>query len=189
MTINRSIWPYVAGPPLMLLIPLVAMRFTPSVAWSAGDFVVAGGLLYAVAFGLRAVFAPSGGWPSRVAGVLMVGTLFMVVWANLAVGIIGEPANFANSPYHVLVLVAFAGSLLSRFKAQRMQWVVAFTACAHTLMAFVSVGLVEPGVRAEQWRTVLVFHGIAVFLYAIIWGLYRWSLRSPVQQPASGAYC
>lgn len=186
MTLNRSIWPFVVGPLLILSIPLVAMRYSTSVAWSAGDFMVAAGLLYAAVFGwwtlLKASIRPS----SRLAGALMVGMLLMEVWANLAVGIIGDPDHSVNRAYDVLVLAAFGGLVWSRFQSVRMQWVVLVTACGHLLVAFLSVGLIEAHLWAEQWRLIVLFNGIALSVYAIIWGLYRWSLRSPVEQPVPG---
>lgn len=75
----------------LLLVPLVAMRFTSEVDWSVFDFIVAGVLLFgtglAIEFALRIV---TGFW-TRVAAVLGLLFILFLVWAELAVGIFGTP--------------------------------------------------------------------------------------------------
>ena len=72
---------------LLLLVPAIAMRSTPEVAWGPGDFVAAGVLLYGagalMVLGLRQVT----GVRSRVAVVVAVLLGLAVVWAELAVGL------------------------------------------------------------------------------------------------------
>lgn len=72
---------------LLLLVPLVAMRFTAEVAWAPGDFVAAAGLLFGA--GMAGVLAARRARTTRqkvVAGVLVLAVL-ATVWAELAVGL------------------------------------------------------------------------------------------------------
>lgn len=70
-----------------LFIPLVVMQFTAEVNWSAGDFVVAGSLLFAA--GMTYVVATrrvrGAGQRAMVASLVLV--VLVVVWAELAVGL------------------------------------------------------------------------------------------------------
>ncbi|KQX01868.1 hypothetical protein ASC94_04565 [Massilia sp. Root418] len=83
------------GTGLLLLVPLVAMRFTAEVDWSGGDFAVAGLLLAGtgMAYVLAARMVRSA--PRRLAVGLALALLLAVVWAELAVGVFGTP--FAGS--------------------------------------------------------------------------------------------
>jgi len=71
----------------ILLVPLVAMRFTDEVVWTAGDFAAAGallagtGLLYELASSRARTIA------QRVAAGVALAAALLVVWVELAVGI------------------------------------------------------------------------------------------------------
>lgn len=72
---------------LLLLVPAIAMRFTAEVAWGAGDFLVAGVLLFGT--GTVAVVGfdriSSSGGRAVLISVLALG--LALVWAELAVGL------------------------------------------------------------------------------------------------------
>ncbi len=95
VTPNRRLIGIVAGAAFLLLIPYIAMKFTGEVKWNWVDFLVAGTLLLgtglAIEFALRKVTRTA----HRIAvcaGILLV---LFVIWAELAVGLIGTP--FAGS--------------------------------------------------------------------------------------------
>lgn len=70
-----------------LLVPLVAMQFTKEVNWGVGDFLIAAALLFAIggAIELALRVVPGRGW--RVAALLALVAAFLLVWAELAVGL------------------------------------------------------------------------------------------------------
>jgi len=76
---------------LILSIPFLFMQFSKEVVWSPTDFLVAGCLLalvgFAIDFVLRAVK------DSRWKVFIVVGIIaaFLLVWAELAVGVFGSP--------------------------------------------------------------------------------------------------
>lgn len=87
---------YVAGgTALVLMIPLIAMQFTAEVDWTLSDFIVAGILLMltgtAYVVGTRLVRTRA----QRLVVGALVGLSFLLVWAELAVGVFGTP--FAGS--------------------------------------------------------------------------------------------
>lgn len=74
---------------LLLVAPWVAMRFTDEVRWDAADFLLFGAML-AVAGGLMEIVVRVNTRRRVVLGALLaVGAAFLLVWAELAVGIIG----------------------------------------------------------------------------------------------------
>jgi len=72
---------------LLLLVPLVAMQFTPEVRWGLEDFLIAGCLLLGAGVGLVLIARYAKRTAHRVAlmGILVLAVL--LVWAELAVGI------------------------------------------------------------------------------------------------------
>lgn len=84
----RDIARIVLGTAILLLVPLVAMQFTREVDWGPGDFLAAGALLAGAGFAwvgvARCVRAP-GRRALMKAGVVLA---LLLVWAELAVGIV-----------------------------------------------------------------------------------------------------
>lgn len=79
----------------LLSIPLIAMQFTNEVQWQATDFVVMGTLLLGVGIMIDWVIRKVGSLNSRILLIAALLFAFILVWAELAVGIIGTP--FAGS--------------------------------------------------------------------------------------------
>ncbi len=85
----------VAAAAMLLLIPLVAMQFTTEVNWSPFDFLLMGILLLGVIILIEVVMRLFKTSLHRIIFVAAVLLFFLLVWAELAVGIFGTP--FAGS--------------------------------------------------------------------------------------------
>ncbi len=72
---------------VLLLIPLIAMQFTDEVNWGSMDFLVMGALLSLVGLGIELVLRRVVRPRHRLLLVLAIVGLFLLVWAELAVGI------------------------------------------------------------------------------------------------------
>ncbi|MBL0913229.1 MAG: hypothetical protein IBJ09_12745 [Bacteroidia bacterium] len=106
---------------LMLLVPLVAMQFSTEVNWSPADFLVMGTLIAGT--GMAYVWLSRGpvNRVYRLAAALALGAAFLMIWTNLAVGLIGSGPNAANLMYMVVIPVLIAGTLRARMKAAGME--------------------------------------------------------------------
>jgi hypothetical protein len=133
---------------VLLLLPLVAMQFTSEVNWTLSDFVFAGAMFglvggtYELAIRLSRNYAYRGG----VAVALLAA--FLLVWINLAVGIIGNEDNPANLIFFAVIAIALTGSIASRFDAIGMARAMTVTAVVQELIAvivlFVGLGRTDP---------------------------------------------
>ncbi len=70
----------------ILLVPLVAMQFTEEVSWDGTDFIVMGILLSGLG-SLFVLIASRAQRKYRTLIVVCLATLFLFLWAELAVGI------------------------------------------------------------------------------------------------------
>lgn len=76
---------------ILLLIPLVAMQFTDEVNWNAGDFIVAGVLLFGLGLVLEFVKHKVSNRVHRIIAGIIIVLLFLLLWMDLAVGLFGAP--------------------------------------------------------------------------------------------------
>ncbi|RIA09539.1 hypothetical protein OE09_1377 [Flavobacteriaceae bacterium MAR_2010_72] len=77
--------------PALLLIPFIAMQFSDEVAWSGFDFVVMGILLLVTGLLCELVLRKVTKTNHRILICLGILLLFLLVWAEMAVGIFGSP--------------------------------------------------------------------------------------------------
>ena len=82
-------------PLLLLFIPLIGMNFTDEFDWSLSDFIVAGLLLLVFSLTANFIVLRISNRMRRVFFMTILLILFLLVWAELAVGIFGTP--FAGS--------------------------------------------------------------------------------------------
>ena len=75
----------------LLAIPLIAMQFTDEVNWTIVDFVIAGGLLFSLGFLVDLLLDKVKPKTKSWAIIALVLILFLLLWAELAVGIFGSP--------------------------------------------------------------------------------------------------
>ena len=92
---NRRLITILLAVPLMLLIPFIAMQFSSEVNWSLLDFIVMGTLLLGVGLLLEVVLRKVPKKNNRIALIAIIFVLFLLIWAELAVGIFNTP--FAGS--------------------------------------------------------------------------------------------
>lgn len=75
----------------ILLVPLIAMQFTQEVNWDIMDFLVATVLLLSVGFLIEFIFRKLKKRNNRYLLIALVILAFLLLWAELAVGIFGSP--------------------------------------------------------------------------------------------------
>ena len=82
-------------PLLLLFIPLIGMNFTDEIDWSISNFIVAGLILLVFSICVNFIILRISNKNRRLVFITILLILFVLVWAELAVGIIGTP--FAGS--------------------------------------------------------------------------------------------
>ncbi len=125
---------------VLLMLPLVAMRFTSEVHWTLSDFLVMGALIGGCGLVLELATRRSHNLAYRFAWTVAVASAFLLVWVNLAVGFLGDEGNLANLMFLGVIMVAAIGALIVRARASGMAQVMLATATAQVLAGFVGYG-------------------------------------------------
>jgi hypothetical protein len=158
---------------LLLLLPLVAMQFSEEMDWDETDFLVLGVMLFG-ACGTYELAARMTGNPAYRAAVgVAVVTAFLLIWINLAVGIIGSEDNPANLMYGGVLVVGILGGLMVRFKPHGMARALVATAVAQVLVGLVALTAGLGSTGANWPRPVLVLSAF----FAAAWLVSAWLFR------------
>lgn len=88
---NKRLTIIVLTSAILLLIPFIAMQFTTEVNWTLLDFVVAGALLLGTGLMCELVIRKTNKSKYRIALIVALLLVFLLIWAELAVGIFGTP--------------------------------------------------------------------------------------------------
>lgn len=165
------------GAAALLCVPAVAMQFTREVNWGPEDFLVMGAML-ALALGayeLLATMAGNGAY--KVAAALAVLGAFLLVWINLAVGIIGDEGNAANLMYLGELAVLIGGAAIAKGRAPGMAKTLFAVAGAQMLIGATAV-LGNMGTDGPIWpRDVLGVTVILSGVWLLSGALFRHSAR------------
>lgn len=161
----------------ILLLPLVAMQFTDEVDWNLTDFVVAGALLLGTGFAYELAARMAGNIAYRAAAGVALAAALLLVWLNLAVGIIGSEDNPANLMYVGVLAVGIIGSIIARFQPDGMSHALIATAVAQAFVAAIALiaGLGSP---ASGPLELSVLNGFFVALFVGSAWLFRRAART-----------
>ncbi|RPJ03452.1 MAG: hypothetical protein EHM31_00755 [Candidatus Aminicenantes bacterium] len=158
----------------MLAIPLVAQF-----PWSMGDFVVMGVLLFGAGLMYVLIARLSDIVAYRMAVGIAVAAGLLLIWVNLAVGIIGSENNPANQLYAGVLLVGFIGAAFARFRPRQMSLAMYATAIAQIL---------APVMALIVWRStfdeppgivgIFILNGFFAALFVVSGVLFRQASRT-----------
>lgn len=152
-------------------------------AWDLFDFAVFGAMVVGAGLGYRLLARRSQSATYRYAAGIAVAAAFLLVWANGAVGIIGDETNDANLMFFGVLAVGVAGAVLARFRPRGMARALCATALAQLLVAVIALaaGL---GSSDPLWpRDILMISALFTALWLASAGLFR---KAAVGQPPRG---
>lgn len=150
---------------LLLLVPLLAMQVTDEVRWDLPDFIVAGALLFGTGLAYELAAKKTASVAYRMAIGVALAAALILVWANLAVGVIGTEGDPANLMYAGVLAVGILGSIAARFQPCGMARALLATALAQALVAVIALiaGLGAPWSGPGE---ILLTNGFFVALFA-----------------------
>jgi hypothetical protein len=133
----------------VLMVPFLAMTLrlgipdpgsgTEAVDWGLMDFAIAGVLVFGsgLLFEYASTRARSVAYTAAVA--VAVGASLILLWINLAVGMIGDEGNAANAMYLLVLAVALIGTTIARFEPREAMVAMVATAAVHGLVVLIAL--------------------------------------------------
>ncbi len=146
----------------LLAVPLLAMVLnlavpdpgsgTDSVNWGPMDFAIMGVLILGSGLLYEYASTRAGSIVQKAAVGIAVGAGFLLIWVNLAVGMVGDEGNAANLMYLFVLFVAIIGAAISRFEPREASIAMFATAGAQIAVVVIAlVGGLEPELRADAF--------------------------------------
>jgi hypothetical protein len=157
------------------------MQFTDEVVWDETDFIVFGAMLVAAGGTFEVAARMSGNNAYRAAVGVAVAAAFILVWMNLAVGIIGSEDNPANLMYGGVLAVAIIGAVIGRFQPAGMGRAVSATALAQVLVGVIAL-IAGFGSTAPSFPEAIVF---LTGFFAALWLLSAYLFRKAAREQTS----
>jgi len=167
----------------LLAAPFVAMQLhAEGVDWSARDFIFAG-VLFAVIGGLLEIavrLSRNGSYRGAVA-LALLGNL-LVIWSNLAVGIVGSENNPVNQLFFAALLLGIAGACIARFRAQGMSVAMAATAVSLGVAFVIATAFTTDEPNVSRWVEMV---GVAIFGLIFLGSAALFRRAAPIQSSSS----
>jgi hypothetical protein len=133
----------------VLAVPLLAMVFqigvpdpgsgTEGVNWGPMDFAIIGVLVFGSGLLYEYASTRAGNVAHKAAVGIAVAAGLLLIWVNLAVGLIGDEGNPANLMYIFVLFVALVGALIARFEPREASIAMFATAGAQALVAVIAL--------------------------------------------------
>lgn len=179
---NQSILRVALATALILLVPLVAMQFTNEVDWGVGDFIVMGALLFSIGFSYVLATRYISNIVFKIAIGFALGTTLFMIWANLAVGLIGSGPHWGNLLYLGVVAVGIIGTILSRFTPGGMERAMYAMALALVLIAAIALFANMHQNPGSSVTEIIGVNGFFATLFAVSGLLFRYVALEQSQQ-------
>lgn len=163
---------------VLLLLPLIAMQFTHEVNWDETDFIVFGAMLVGACSAYEVATRMTGNTAYRAAVGVAAVAAFLLIWINLAVGIIGSEDNPANLMYGGVLAVGIIGAVIARFEPHGMARALVGMALAQVLVAVLAL-IFRWGSHGENWpQVIVVLNGF----FAALWLGSAWLFRRAARE-------
>jgi hypothetical protein len=152
----------------LLMVPWLAQW-----PWTASDFILAGAMFAIVGGTFELAVRASGNLAYRGGVAVALATAFLLVWINLAVGIIGNEDNPLNLMFFGVIAAALVGAIVARFRAGGMAR--AMTSAA-IIQGLIGAGVFTAGAGASEPPGPI---GILLLIefFAVAWLVSAWLFR------------
>lgn len=162
--------------PALVVACLLMVPFFGGAPWNLFDYVVGGGLLFGTGLAYELVARKSGTIAYRFAVAMALGTALLLVWVNLAVGIIGSEDNPANLLYAGVLAVGLIGAGIARLQPHGMSQTLFAMAAAQALVPVIALIIWNPQITLGVLG-LLVFNAIFVMLFVGSAFLFRRAIK------------
>ncbi len=150
---------------LMLLLPWVAMQFSKEVNWNLSDFVVAGLLLFGFGLAYELTGRRNRKFLFRLALAIALAAALILVWLNLAVGLVGDEDNPINLIYFAVPVVMIGAALHGRLRPKGMARALWATALVQALTCIITLLVSKTDLDSTEILTAIALNSFFAALF------------------------
>jgi hypothetical protein len=172
----RAVAGVALGTAFILLLFFVLTRITDEMNWSLFDFAFAGAFIFGTGLTYVLVTRKAGTMAYRFAVGMALAAVFILIWVNLGVGVIGFEENPANLMYGGVLAVGFIGAIIAELRPQGMARALFAMAFAQALVAAIAL-IFELDAPVNQPAQVVFLNGFFVVLFVGSALLFRSAAR------------
>lgn len=162
---------------LLLLIPFLGNMYVDGWNWGLFDFIFMGALIFGTGMAYEFGSRKGGTTSYRVAVGIALFALFLLLWMNGAVGIIGSEDNPANLLYFGVFATIMIGSALANLSPRGMSRTLFVTALVQALVPVIALIIWKPDFSPGVIG-VFVFNVFFVVLFLVSGILFRNASRA-----------
>jgi hypothetical protein len=162
--VYRPVVAVALGTVAILMIPFLGMRTSNDWNWSLFDFIVMGALIFGTGLAYVLISRKGGTTAYRFAVGMALAAAFLLVWINLAVGVIGSEDNPANLMYFGVLAIGFLGAIIAELRPHGMARVLFAMALAQALVPVIALIIWKPQITSGV-AGVLTLNGFFVVLF------------------------
>lgn len=177
MTLTKSISLVALATGLLLLIPLTAKLVMADMLWTVGDFVAAGILLFGAGLAFVLLARLGDNTMYRLATGLAVAAGLLLVWVNLAVGLVGSEDNPANLLYGAVLAIAIIGAIAARFRPLGMSNAMFAASLTYMVITVIALFVWKPSAEVTEPSVLRINEIVANALFAAVWAGAGWLFR------------
>jgi hypothetical protein len=177
MTLTKSISLVALVTGLLLLIPLTAKLVMADMLWTVGDFVAAGILLFGAGLTFVLIARMGDNTTYRLAAGMAVAAGLLLVWAQLAVGLVGSEDNPVNLLFGAVLAVAIIGAITARFQARGMSNAMFAASLTYVVVTILALFVWPPSPATAEPQADMVNVLGANGVFAALWAVSGWLFR------------
>jgi hypothetical protein len=177
MTLSKSISLVALATGLLLLIPLTAKLVMADMLWTVGDFVAAGILLFGAGLTFVLIARLGGNSMYRLATGVAVAAGLLLVWAQLAVGLVGSEGNPVNLLFGAVLAVAVIGAMAARFQPRGMANAMFAASLTYVVVTLIALFIWPPSPDTAEPQVGMVTVLAANGAFAALWAVSGWLFR------------
>lgn len=167
---------------LLLSLPWFMMQVSDEWNWRPGSFAVLGAMLAGALGAYELAVRTTGSAAYRAGVAIAVAAAFVLVWMNLAAGVIGSEDNPANLMYGGVLAVGAFGAIIARGRPSGMARALVATAIAQVLLAAIAPSVWEA--EPPGWAPILALNAVFAALFLAAAWLFQ---RAARDQSLAGA--
>ncbi len=160
-----------------MLIPLTAKLVMADMLWTVSDFVAAGILLFGAGLTFVLIARLGDNTMYRLATGLAVAAGLLLVWVNLAVGLVGSEDNPVNLLYGLVLAVALIGSIVARFRPLGMSNAMFAASLTYVVITVIALFIWKPSAEVTDPSVLRINEIVANALFAAVWAVSGWLFR------------